>query len=63
MEQVYLQLANSGALGALVVVLVVWVRHLQDRLLAVVENNTKALAEVKSTLEKCQLVHDREGGR
>jgi len=58
-DTVYLELAKAGFLGALVVVLIVWVRALQDRLLSVVEKNTEALAGVRSALEKCQMIHDK----
>lgn len=61
MELGYTELAGAGAWGALVVVLVLWVRHLQDKLLSVVDKNTEALCGVKSALEKCQMIHDPRG--
>lgn len=60
LDAAYIELAKFGASGALIVVLIIWVRSLQDRLLAVVEKNTAALVGVKSALELCQAVH---GGR
>jgi len=43
--------SNYGLAGAVIAVLVVQVRYLQTKLVSVIENNTKALIELKVLIE------------
>ena len=48
-----------GLPGLVIAALAVQVFYLQRKLLDVVENNTKAMTELKSIIDKCQAVHTK----
>jgi hypothetical protein len=60
MEALLTAFAPFGFNAMLIAVLLWIVVRLQDRISSTIDNNTKALTELKGTIEKCQLSH---GGR
>lgn len=57
MDELLKQLGSYGALGIIVAVLFWQMSKLQGKLLEIIEKNTKAFDELKSIIEKCQLIH------
>ena len=57
MEPLLKPLIESGILGAVLALMIYDVFYLQRKLLSIIENNTRAMAELKSVIEKCQLSH------
>ena len=49
--------SQFGLAGAVIVVLVVQVRYLQSKLVEVIEDNTRALADLRGVIERCQFLH------
>ena len=57
MDEVLKILAQYGAAGAIVAVLLYMIYTMQGKLFSVIENNTKALEQLRGIIEKCQLTH------
>jgi hypothetical protein len=57
MEELTAKLADFGVLGVMCALLVYNVIFLQKKVISIVENNTKAFGELKTIIEKCQLIH------
>lgn len=52
-------LVDYGALGLLSAVLLWELAYLQKKMFTILENNTKALTDLKSIIEKCTYKHER----
>lgn len=50
-------LTNYGPLGVIAGLLFFQMNKLQSKLLDIVETNTKAFLELKSVIDKCQVMH------
>lgn len=48
MDQVLLKLADLGSIGIIAAVMIYDVFYLQKKLIQIIENNTKAMIELKS---------------
>jgi hypothetical protein len=48
-----------GALGLIAGISVYQVIFLQGKIITLVENNTKAMSELKVVIDGCQKIHDR----
>lgn len=57
MESELIGLGQLGLAGAVITVLIVQVRYLQDKLLSVIERNTVAMEQLKAVIDKCQDTH------
>jgi hypothetical protein len=57
MDQVISSYVQMGALGVTSAALFTLVVFLIRRLFTVVENNTKAMTELKDIIDKCQITH------
>lgn len=51
-------LAQYGPLSAVIGALLYMIYGLQSKLFAIVENNTRALEQLRSIIEKCQISHN-----
>jgi len=49
--------SELGLSLGMIVVLIVQVRYLQSKLLEVIEENTRALEQLRGVIERCQLTH------
>jgi hypothetical protein len=58
MESIFTNLSDYGIVGAVLALLFYQVFYLQRKVFSIIENNTKAMGELKSMIEKCQLQHD-----
>lgn len=56
----YSSLANYGAIGILAGVCLYQVIFLQSKVFTIIENNNKALSELKTVIDKCQIIHEIE---
>lgn len=59
MEALFAMFQAHGLTGAIIAVLLYMVIRLEGLLVRLVENNTKALAELKGIIDKCQTVHGK----
>lgn len=50
--------ADFGIIGAVLFIVIYDVFILQKKLWTLIENNTKAMTELKSSIETCQKIHD-----
>lgn len=57
MEEMTSLLANYGPLGIIAGLLFWQMSKLQTKLLEIIETNTKAFLELKSVIDKCQVMH------
>jgi hypothetical protein len=53
-------LMNYGAVGILAGVSLYQVVYLQQKIFQVIENNNKALGDLKAIIDKCQVMHERK---
>lgn len=53
--------SQYGLAGCVIVTLFVQVRYLQSKLVSVIEDNTRALADLRGVIERCQFVHGKGG--
>jgi len=51
------KLPDFGALGIVCALLIYNVYFLQKKVIAIVENNTKALTEMREVIKECQFTH------
>ncbi len=59
LQEALKQLANYGPLGIILVYFVYQTSKLQTKLIEIIENNTKAVQELKDIIDKCQTIHVR----
>lgn len=57
MDELMSVLTNYGPLGVIAALLFFQMNKLQSKLLDIVETNTKAFLELKSVIDKCQVMH------
>lgn len=57
MEELLAKFADYGIMGLMVGVLFFQMSKLQNKLLEIIEKNTKAFDDLKSIIEKCQVIH------
>lgn len=57
MEPIIQSFVQLGALGVTCACLFYMVVFLQRKLLSIVENNTRAMTELKGVIDKCQVIH------
>lgn len=60
MSEVLTMVKEIGTMGAVVVVLLYQIVYLQKKLVAIIENNTKAMAELKLTIERFVIYRDQK---
>jgi hypothetical protein len=60
-EEIGSVVQEVGFEAAVSAVLFYLVFSLQNRIFTVIENNTKAVAELKTTIERCQFMHSNGG--
>lgn len=59
-QDFYTALTNYGAVGILAGVCLYQVIYLQGKIFNLIENNNKALSELKTVIDKCQIIHEIE---
>lgn len=57
MDELISILTNYGPLGVIAGLLFFQMNKLQSKLLEIIETNTKAFLELKSVIDKCQVMH------
>ena len=60
MEDLLLKFANYGPTGLIAALLFYQMVKLQNKLVEIVENNTKAVQQLRDIIDKCQIVHKGE---
>lgn len=59
METLTQQLLDYGAIGLLAGVCIYQVVYLQGKIFTIIENNSNALLDLKNTIDKCHILHER----
>jgi len=57
--EIFKSLGNYGAMGVVAGILFWQMSKLHDKLIEIIENNTKAFIELKNVIDKCQVIHDK----
>lgn len=57
MEELIAKFGDYGVLGIVAGILFFQMSRLQNKLLEIIEKNTKAFEELRAMIDKCQLMH------